>query len=568
MTLLTVWASAQTFVPTNIEQRNALIEEYTGVNCQYCPLGHRAADQTLQAFPGRTFAINIHQGMFASQYTTQWGNALSSQAGVQGYPTITMNRHAFEGTSMEINPGQAYSYAMQVLETEAAVNVAATVDIDPVTRIMLVKVEVYYTADAPGDFNMLNVALLQSNVLGQQAGGSSYYPENMLNGRYRHNHILRNLLTGQWGDTIHHTEAGSFFSKEYAYVVPQRIGDLDITDMDDLTVLVFVCQDKREVLNVCEAIRLGDKAYITHSNAGGKECALEFHPYVTVVNPTDETISNLRFEVDGQQLTVAKNIRPYCTDTVEVLSYSIDDMPASHSGYASTCHVSMLGYTAGGRTVDVQDEVIDIDYADVDIFTAEGPLTLSIAYDEFPEEVSFTLAGLADCRYYYEGNGRRADAGHTVSYTLSPATVGVYRLKLFDNGGDGLNGTVTVANAQGDTLFTRNGQDLLVWDNYYFNITTDGVDEPGSPVVGIDEATVADWSIAPNPVVDRLHINVPDLIGAELTDVTGRVVVRTTGHEIYVGDLPNGIYFLRITGRTAENPSAERLVVKKVIKSN
>ena len=98
MMLTAFAASAQTFVSTQPGKRNALIEEYTGVNCQYCPLGHKATDQTVEAFPGRVFAINIHQGTFASRFTTQWGNALAGQASISGYPSSTLSRHAFFGT--------------------------------------------------------------------------------------------------------------------------------------------------------------------------------------------------------------------------------------------------------------------------------------------------------------------------------------------------------------------------------------------------------------------------------------------------------------------------------------
>ena len=207
--LLTTFAiSAQTFVSISPSNRKVLIEEYTGVSCQYCPMGHKATDFTLKSFPGRAFAINIHQGMFATQYTTQWGNALANQAGVQGYPSSSLNRHSFGGGTIQIDPGQAYPYAMQILEQEAPVNVAATVDLDPATRLMVVKVEVYYPGNAPGNFNMLNVALIQNNVFGNQTGGSQYYPENIVNGQYRHMHILRHLLTGQWGDTIHNVKKG------------------------------------------------------------------------------------------------------------------------------------------------------------------------------------------------------------------------------------------------------------------------------------------------------------------------------------------------------------------------
>ena len=43
-----------------------------------------------------------------------------------------------------------------MMDKPAPVNVAATVDIDPVTRLMVVKVEVYYPGIGPGDYNMLN----------------------------------------------------------------------------------------------------------------------------------------------------------------------------------------------------------------------------------------------------------------------------------------------------------------------------------------------------------------------------------------------------------------------------
>lgn len=114
------------------------------------------------------------------------------------------------------------------------------VDIDPVLRLMVVKVEVFYTGNAANSTNMLNVALIQSNVLGPQQSGSAWYPENMVNGQYRHNHILRDLLTGQWGEVLEQTTAVFFYSKEYADVVPQRIGDLDVANLNDISVLVFV----------------------------------------------------------------------------------------------------------------------------------------------------------------------------------------------------------------------------------------------------------------------------------------------------------------------------------------
>ena len=553
MMLTAFAASAQTFVSTQPGKRNALIEEYTGVNCQYCPLGHKATDQTVEAFPGRVFAINIHQGTFASRFTTQWGNALAGQASISGYPSSTLSRHAFFGNSIHIDPGQAYPCAAEILEMDAPVNVAATVDIDPQSRLMVVKVEAYYTADANGGTNMLNVALVQNNVLYYQAGASSYYPENMVNGEYQHKHILRDLLTGQWGDTIHQTTAGSFFTKEYAYVIPQQIGDLEVPDVDDLSVVVFVCEGRKEVLNACEAIRTGDKAYIAHGNAGGEECSLEWNPFVTVVNPTDQPIDNLKFNVDGSVVTRNKTIAPYCSDTVRIAHFAIDAMPEASQSYSQSVSVVFSSFASNGHEVAAAGDPVGISYGNAELYTADGPLTLRIRYDSYPTEVSFSLAGMDDCRYYYQTTGSQSDAGATREYTLSPATAGLYRLKVYDVGGDGLSGTVAVVDAQGNTLFSRNGSDLMVWDDLYLNITTAGSDGPQDPVVAIDDVAMQSVSLQlyPNPATDRLMLSADMPVQrVQVFDMTGRMVMSSTGTELDVSTLPAGLYMLRAMGET------------------
>ena len=553
MMLTAFAASAQTFVSTQPGKRNALIEEYTGVNCQYCPLGHKATDQTVEAFPGRVFAINIHQGTFASRFTTQWGNALAGQASISGYPSSTLSRHVFFGNSIHIDPGQSYSCAAEILEMDAPVNVAATVDIDPQSRLMVVKVEAYYTADANGGTNMLNVALVQNNVLYYQAGASSYYPENMVNGEYQHKHILRDLLTGQWGDTIHQTTAGSFFTKEYAYVIPQQIGDLEVPNVDDLSVVVFVCEGRKEVLNACEAIRTGDKAYIAHGNAGGEECSLEWNPFVTVVNPTDQPIDNLKLNVDGSVVTRNKNIAPYCSDTVRIAHFAIDAMPEVSQSYSQSVSVAFSSFASNGHEVAAAGDPVGISYGNAELYTAEGPLMLRIRYDSYPTEVSFSLAGMDDCRYYYQTTGSQSDAGATREYTLSPATAGLYRLKVYDVGGDGLSGTVAVVDAQGNTLFSRNGSDLMVWDDLYLNITTAGSDGPQDPVVAIDDVAMQSVSLQlyPNPATDRLMLSADMPVQrVQVFDMTGRMVMSSTGTELDVSTLPAGLYMLRAMGET------------------
>ncbi|MBR4638602.1 MAG: hypothetical protein IKO81_08160, partial [Bacteroidales bacterium] len=81
--LTTMFASAQvtdTIVSTTPSNKNVVLEEYTGVNCTWCPDGHKRANQLKASHPGRVCLINIHQGSFAANtYTTQFGNALANQ---------------------------------------------------------------------------------------------------------------------------------------------------------------------------------------------------------------------------------------------------------------------------------------------------------------------------------------------------------------------------------------------------------------------------------------------------------------------------------------------------------
>ena len=131
-----------------------------------------------------------------------------------------------------------------------------------------------------------------------------------------------------------------------------------------------------------------------------------------------------------------------------------------------------------------------------------------------------------------------------------------------DEGGDGLNGTVTVTDAANNTLFSRNAKDLMVWDNYYFNITTPGTDGPIGSVVGIEEpnAQTAEWNVWPNPVSSVLHISDgTDIRRVEVLDLCGRVQATSAGREINVSTLPAGLYILRVI-------TAEGITTKKIIK--
>ena len=57
---------AQTNVSTTPENKNVVLEEYTGISCPYCPDGHAVAEGIKNNNPGDVMLINIHTGSFAT----------------------------------------------------------------------------------------------------------------------------------------------------------------------------------------------------------------------------------------------------------------------------------------------------------------------------------------------------------------------------------------------------------------------------------------------------------------------------------------------------------------------
>ena len=176
LSVFTVMAQGEQFVSTEVSNKNVVLEEYTGINCGYCPDGHKRANQLAAANPGRVFVINIHAGGYAANtYTTQHGNTLQTTFGANSFPTGTVNRHTFTGYSQGnflMSRGDWASAASTIMSQTSPVNIAARGTLDWSTRELNITVQLYYTADEANATNKLNVAILQDNVIGSQSGAN------------------------------------------------------------------------------------------------------------------------------------------------------------------------------------------------------------------------------------------------------------------------------------------------------------------------------------------------------------------------------------------------------------
>ncbi|KAA6302237.1 MAG: hypothetical protein EZS26_001597 [Candidatus Ordinivivax streblomastigis] len=247
-----LWSAPQsrTIVPTQPLNKNVILEEFTGINCQYCPDGHKRANQIAQDNPNRVSVINIHQGGYANvtpDYRTEWGDAIANQTGLEGYPAGTVNRHVFSDQYTALDRGNFAARSKTILSQSSYVNVAINTTVDEDTQKLIVDVELYYTANG-APVNLLNVAIVQDSIMGPQTGGSTYYPAMWHDGKYQHNHMLKDLITKQWGDSIKQTEAGSFVAKRYIYTIPEAYRDVPV-NLKKLEYIAFVTEGKQEIIS-------------------------------------------------------------------------------------------------------------------------------------------------------------------------------------------------------------------------------------------------------------------------------------------------------------------------------
>ena len=240
--------------PTDPMNRNAVLEDFTGVRCGFCPDGHAIAQSMMDANPERVVVIGVNAGSYANpvpgwaDFTTPYGQALINQSAVAGYPAGTVNRLQYgsgQAGGLAMSRGSWNAAAQAVMQMPSPVNIGASASYNASNRELTVKVDLYYTSEETVT-NNINVAFLQSGMVANQSGGG---------GSYVHKHVLRDLITGQWGDEV--TEAtteGARISKTYTYTVPEDYNGPVIPPgggevvIGDCEVAVFVSRGNVDVL--------------------------------------------------------------------------------------------------------------------------------------------------------------------------------------------------------------------------------------------------------------------------------------------------------------------------------
>ena len=458
-TLASFFVGAQTFVSTAPENKNVILEEFTGISCVYCPDGHKIGQQLHDANPNDVFLINIHTGGYANpqgpgtDFNTSFGAAIAGQAGVAGYPAGTVNRHQFSmsqgsGTAMSRSDWSAAS--SQMLSNPSPVNVGMKASVDMATSTLIVDVEVYYTGSQSGvTSNMLNIAVVQNGILGPQTGGSQWNPTAIdpATGLYTHNHMLRHMMTGQWGEWIMDISQGTLYSNQFTWTMPTNINGVTL-DPTNIAVVAFVTEFHQEILSGTEVypdliFSNSYDAYLVSASAEDNICSdisrgikVELKNYGNLPLQT----LDISYEINGGALMTypwTGHLSPGQGTTVTLPNYNY--------AVSGTNTVNITSSNPNGNTdQNTSNDMVSTTFVNqnggmwpITSNVAVGNATVDITTDQYPSETTWELI---DDNGVVVANGGPFTAGNTaqstVNVTLSPGMC--YTFNVYDSYGDGM----------------------------------------------------------------------------------------------------------------------------------
>ena len=571
-TLLPSFLKAQEYVSTQPQNRNVLIEEFTGRNCGYCPDGHRIANLIMANNPGRVWAVNIHAGGYSPvtypNMNTTDGTTITSGFGIGGFPAGHVNR----STANDLGREQWESHTNTQLAQQAEVNVAGFVTLNHATRTAEITVEVYYTANSSQSTNYLTIMMLQDSILGSQSG-NYYNPSQMLNGQYVHQHVLRDVVTSTWGDEISPTTAGTLITKNYTYQIPESIGAPNgvNVDLNNILFLAFVSEKydgtpTRPILNVCEIEGLEPIVYNAEICQGESYNENGFN----INNPAPGTYQDSYINEDGRSVILNLTVYPTYERDLQTsicegndFNYGVFHFEAPEAGIHTQEHVF---YTIHGC-----DSLVTMTLTVHPSYEQE--ITAEICEGEDYKENGFNLTNLSAGTY---NETLEFETDHDCDSIVN-LTLTVHESPIVD-----IEGNTTITQGESTTLTAR-GADSYVWSTgettssitvspeettkYSVVGTTNGCEAESeitvNVTVGVSENDALNAKIYPNPTQGELNVRCAGMREITVFMPNGQTIekinVNDDNYTLNMSNYKSGVYYLRIT---TENGTSIQKVLK------
>jgi len=225
-------------------KKRALVEDYTGTWCGWCPRVSHAIDLVSQQNDDVVF-VAIHRAPAGTQDPFIYNDAddLEAMINTPGYPKGFVNRiHQWQFPEPD-NIDQVISFT-QGANPKAGLAINSSLQNNQIN----VEVRSQFSKDFEG--LKLVVYLVENGLVYPQVNYTSYY--NNLNPieNYTHNYTLRKSITPILGETIlsENTSTGNIHTNTFNFPVPDNISNADNIDL-----IAFLINPDNSVLNVRKA---------------------------------------------------------------------------------------------------------------------------------------------------------------------------------------------------------------------------------------------------------------------------------------------------------------------------
>ena len=207
--------------PQAPQQRNVLIEDFTGVSCPPCPTGHAKLKAILAKYPGRIVITGNHIFGFAQakpidkvsrqDFRTQDATDIANAFGSVAFMPSAIIDRVPDGSSNYVQSQATWIGSVDARVNEAApVNITITKQYNDQQRSVQARIRLDYTQAVSKPHN-LTIAIIENEIVDAQETGSG------IDTFYTHNDVLRDVATLTTGvpvlDSITVKQPGRVFER-------------------------------------------------------------------------------------------------------------------------------------------------------------------------------------------------------------------------------------------------------------------------------------------------------------------------------------------------------------------
>ena len=229
--------SSCTVTGTDNLRNRALIEQFTGQSCPNCPPGAANLKAAIEATGHPEYFVWVahHDGYVADDFTLEESTTITKALGVNGAPSICVNRTSVAGQGLVWHPG--YATAVNLLGCYAT-PAKATLEFNH--TLVGDSITVNVSGTTAESAAKVTVILIQSGITAKQSGANS---------NYVHNNAPCLFLTPAKGQDLTIGEGGAF-SATLNGKIPATFGNGNFnTVYSDIEVVVFVHGDIKSSAN-------------------------------------------------------------------------------------------------------------------------------------------------------------------------------------------------------------------------------------------------------------------------------------------------------------------------------